>query len=128
MAGGGKETILIAEDEPLLREIVSFHLQEAGYTVLEADNGKDAIAMAQSHRGQIHLLLTDVIMTGGVNGLELAASLGEMQPGLKVLYMTGYTADLIDQKGMSDLQNKMLQKPFSANSLRRKIREVLLVA
>ncbi len=127
-AAGGEETILIAEDEPMLREVVSFHLQEAGYTVLEADNGEDAIQMAQSHHGKIHLLLTDVVMTGGINGLELAASLGTIQPGLKVIYMTGYTADLIDQKGMASLQNRMLQKPFSADTLRRKIREVLLVA
>ncbi len=124
----GEETILIAEDEPLLREVVSFHLQEAGYTVLEADNGQDAIQMARSHQGKIHLLLTDVVMTGGINGLELAANLGALQPGLKVIYMTGYAADLIDQKGMANLQNRMLQKPFSADTLRRKIREVLLVA
>jgi two-component system cell cycle sensor histidine kinase/response regulator CckA len=124
-AGGGDETILIAEDEALLCEIVRLQLETAGYTVLEAHDGMEAMAVAENHSGKIHLLLTDVVMAGGKNGLELAASLLSMQPGLKVVYMTGYTADLIDQKGMADLQDRMLQKPFTAVSLRRKIREVL---
>jgi two-component system, cell cycle sensor histidine kinase and response regulator CckA len=127
-AGGGDETILIAEDEPLLCEIVRLQLETAGYTVLEAHDGTEAMAVAENHNGKIHLLLTDVVMAGGKNGLELAASLLSMQPGLKVVYMTGYTADLIDQKGMADLQDRMLQKPFTAVSLRRKIREVLSAA
>jgi two-component system cell cycle sensor histidine kinase/response regulator CckA len=96
--------------------------------VLEAHDGTEAMAVAENHSGKIHLLLTDVVMAGGKNGLELAASLLSMQPGLKVVYMTGYTADLIDQKGMADLQDRMLQKPFTAVSLRRKIREVLSAA
>lgn len=128
VAGGGDETILVAEDEPLLCEIVRVQLEAAGYTVLEAHDGTEAMAVAETHSGKIHLLLTDVVMTGGKNGLELAASLLSMQPGLKVIYMTGYTADLIDQKGMTDLQDRLLQKPFTAASLRRKIREVLSTA
>jgi CheY-like chemotaxis protein len=128
VARGGDETILIAEDEPLLCEIVRLQLENAGYTVLEAHNGTEAMAVAENHGGNIHLLLTDVVMAGGKNGLELAASLLSKQPGLKVIYMTGYTADLIDQKGMADLQDRMLQKPFTAASLRRKIREVLATA
>ncbi|MGC2695485.1 MAG: PAS domain S-box protein [Candidatus Angelobacter sp.] len=123
---GGGEAILLAEDEPLLSEIVRLQLQSAGYTVLEAHNGKEALEIAQNHAGSIDLLLTDVLMSGGMNGLELAASLVSMRPGLKVLYMTGYTADVIDAKGVSNLQGNILQKPFSAVSLRHKIREVLI--
>lgn len=124
-ADGGEETILLAEDEPMLCEIVRFQLENAGYTVLEAHDGQEALEVAQNHRGTIDLLLTDVLMTGGTNGLELAAHLGPTRPELKVLYMTGYTAEVIDAKGLTDLQDKVLQKPFTAVSLRKKIREVL---
>jgi CheY-like chemotaxis protein len=124
-ANGGEETILLAEDEPMLCEIVRFQLENAGYTVLEAHDGQEALEVAQNHRGTIDLLLTDVLMTGGTNGLELAAHLGPTRPELKVLYMTGYTAEVIDAKGLTDLQDKVLQKPFTAVSLRKKIREVL---
>ncbi len=124
-ADGGEETILLAEDEPMLCEIVRFQLENAGYTVLEAHDGREALAVAQNHRGTIDLLLTDVLMTGGTNGLELAAHLSPTRPALKVLYMTGYTADVIDAKGLTNLQDKVLQKPFTAVSLRKKIREVL---
>ncbi|HEU4417082.1 MAG TPA: PAS domain S-box protein [Candidatus Angelobacter sp.] len=125
---GQGEAILLAEDEPLLSEIVRFQLESAGYTVLAASNGKEALEVGLKHRGSIDLLLTDVLMAGGMNGLELAASLTEAQPGLKVLYMTGYTADVMDTKGASNLQGNILQKPFTADSLRHKIREVLVQA
>ena len=125
-ADGGGETILLAEDEPLLCEIVRLQLESAGYRVLEAHSGREALELAQNHKGRIDLLLTDILMSGGMNGLDLAASLTAMRPGLKVLYMTGYTAEVIDAKGMTDLQDKVLQKPFTAASLRRKIREVLV--
>jgi two-component system cell cycle sensor histidine kinase/response regulator CckA len=124
-ADGGDETILLAEDEPMLCEIVRIQLENAGYTVLEAHDGKEALEVAQNHTGKIDLLLTDVLMTGGTNGLELAAYIGPTRPELKVLYMTGYTADVIDAKGMTNVQDKVLQKPFTAVSLRNKIREVL---
>jgi two-component system, cell cycle sensor histidine kinase and response regulator CckA len=122
---GGDETILLAEDEPLLREIFRMQLEDAGYTVLEAPNGKEATRVAQHHHKKIHLLLTDLVMAGGTNGLELAAQLNTTQPGIKVVYMTGYTADVIDPKGMAVMQDRILQKPFSSASLLRKIREVL---
>jgi two-component system cell cycle sensor histidine kinase/response regulator CckA len=124
-AEGGEETILLAEDEPMLCEIVRFQLQEAGYTVLETHDGKEALEVAQSHNGRIDLLLTDILMTGGTNGIELATHLGPIRPDLKVLYMTGYTADVIDSKGLTNLRDKVLQKPFTASTLRNKIREVL---
>jgi PAS domain S-box-containing protein len=124
-ATGGDETILLAEDEPLLREIFRMQLEGAGYTVIEAPNGKEATKMAECHQEKIHLLLTDLVMEGGTNGLELAAQLNTTQPGIKVVYMTGYTADVIDPKGMAFMQDRILQKPFSSASLLRKIREVL---
>jgi PAS domain S-box-containing protein len=124
-ARGGDETILLAEDEPLLREIFRMQLEGAGYTVLEAPNGKEAAELAQRHRDKIHLLLTDLVMAGGTNGVELAEKLSKTQPGIKIVYMTGYTADVIDPKGMADMQDRILQKPFSGVSLLRKIREVL---
>ncbi len=124
----GVETILLAEDEPMLREIVRMQLEGAGYTVLEAPNGKEATELAQKHSERIDLLLTDMVMAGGTNGVELAANLNATQPGIKVVYMTGYTADVIDPKGMEDMQDRILQKPFSGASLLRKIREVLSTA
>ena len=80
---------------------------------------------AAHHHEKIHLLLTDLVMAGGTNGLELAERLNTTQPGIKVVYMTGYTADVINPKGMADMQDRILQKPFSSHSLLRKIREVL---
>ncbi|HWX56306.1 MAG TPA: PAS domain S-box protein [Verrucomicrobiae bacterium] len=125
---GGHETVLIAEDEPLLSEFIRINLESVGYTVLEAHGTAEAIEIARKHSGSIDLLLTDVLMPGTMNGLELAASLGSLRPKLKVLYMTGYSANLIDRKGMADLQNRLLQKPFSGIALRRRIREVLASA
>jgi two-component system, cell cycle sensor histidine kinase and response regulator CckA len=124
-ASGGNETILLAEDEPLLREIFRMQLEGAGYQVLEAQNGDEAAEIAEKHRNRIHLLLTDLVMAGGTNGVELAATLNATQPGIKVVFMTGYTADVIDPKGMADIQDRILQKPFSGALLLRKIREVL---
>jgi len=124
-ASGGNETILLAEDEPLLREIFRMQLEGAGYKVLEAENGDEAAEIAEKHRNRIHLLLTDLVMAGGTNGVELAATLNATQPGIKVVFMTGYTADVIDPKGMADIQERILQKPFSGASLLRKVREVL---
>jgi PAS domain S-box-containing protein len=124
-ASGGNETILLAEDEPLLREIFRMQLEDAGYKVLEAHNGDEAAEIAEKHRNRIHLLLTDLVMAGSTNGVELAATLNATQPGIKVVFMTGYTADVIDPKGMADIQDRILQKPFSGASLLCKIREVL---
>jgi two-component system, cell cycle sensor histidine kinase and response regulator CckA len=124
-ADRGEETVLLAEDEPMLREVVRLQLEDAGYTVLQAHNGSDALLQAQNYKGKIDLLLTDVLMDGGMNGIGLATLLEQARPELKVLYMTGYTADAIDAKGLADLQDKVLQKPFTADVLRHRIREVL---
>lgn len=125
---GGQETILLAEDEPLVSEFTRCTLENAGYTVLEAHNSQEAIEIARTHRGQIDLLLTDVLMSGGTNGLDLAANLSSLLPELKVLYMTGYTADLIGRQETADIKSRILQKPFTGTVLRRRIREMLASA
>jgi CheY-like chemotaxis protein len=121
----GDETILLAEDEPALREVLHLQLEDSGYNVLDAHNAAEALEVAHKHSGSIDLLLTDVLMSGRLNGFELAAELKSMWPDLKVIYMTGYTADAIDAKGFADLQNSILQKPFTTDALLRKLRDVL---
>lgn len=120
----GTETILVVEDETLVRQIVSEILTEGGYTVLKAVNGSEALQLYQQYPGPIHLLLTDMVMPGGFNGRELAKRLQQMYPGLKVLYMSGYTDNAIASQGL-DTEIYFLQKPFTALTLERKVREVL---
>jgi CheY-like chemotaxis protein len=121
----GSETILVVEDEAVVRQLVSEILTESGYTVLEAVNGSEAFQICQQHPGPIHLLLTDMIMPGGLNGRELTKHLEQMYPALKVLYMSGYTDKAIVNQGVLDTEISFLQKPFTAVALERKVREVL---
>lgn len=121
----GSETILVVEDEAVVRQLVSEVLAEGGYSVLEAVNGSEAIQLCQNHAGPIHLLLTDMVMPGGLNGRDLAKRLQQMYPGLKVLYMSGYTDNAIASQGVLDTETYFLQKPFTALTLERKVREVL---
>ncbi|HTE19107.1 MAG TPA: PAS domain S-box protein, partial [Armatimonadota bacterium] len=88
---GGAETVLLVEDEEMVRGLVRTVLQMNGYTVLEAINGQEALAFATAHPGPIHVLLTDVVMPGGLTGPAVAAQLSALRPGLKVLFMSGYT-------------------------------------
>ena len=118
-------TILIADDEILLSELIRIILEGEGYNVLEAHSGVEAIEVARVHSGRIDLLLTDILMSGGTNGLELAATLGSLRPGLKVLYMSAYTADLVDAESAAELHNRLLKKPFAHASLLCKVREIL---
>ncbi|HXF96086.1 MAG TPA: ATP-binding protein [Gemmatimonadales bacterium] len=121
---GGSETILLAEDDELLRPLARGLLQKLGYTVLEAKNADQALAMGRDRGGAIDLLVADVVMPGG-SGRELATRLAEARPGLKVLYMSGYTDDAIVQHGMLEPGLHFLQKPFTPSVLARKVREVL---
>jgi PAS domain S-box-containing protein len=120
----GTETILLVEDEGSLRELARGCLQRGGYTVLEAREGRAAIEIASRHDQPIHLLLTDVIMPG-LSGRDLADSLLGPRPDMKVLYMSGYTDDLIAHQGVLDPGTSLLEKPFSVESLLIKVREVL---
>jgi two-component system cell cycle sensor histidine kinase/response regulator CckA len=120
----GQETILLVEDEPAILRLTARILQRHGYTVLEAIGPGEAIRMAREHAGEIHMLMTDVIMPE-MNGRDLAKSLLSLYPLLKRLFMSGYTADVIAHHGVLDEGVGFIQKPFSAQSLANKVKEVL---
>jgi len=120
----GTETVLLVEDEANLRYLARQYLEKQGYKVIEAADGAVAMQIAVAHEGVIHLLLTDVIMPG-MNGRELAQRISEIRPNVKVLYMSGYTENVIGQGGMLDAGVRLLQKPFNLRDLKSKVREVL---
>ena len=120
----GTETILLVEDEANLRYLARQYLEKQGYRVIEAADGAVAMQIAVAHEGVIHLLLTDVIMPG-MNGRELAQRISEIRPNVKVLYMSGYTENVIGQNGTLDAGVRLLQKPFNLRDLKSKVREVL---
>ncbi len=123
-APAGAETILLVEDEPALRALARYILEMKGYQVLEAGNGAEAIQVCESHRGPIHLLVTDVIMPGQ-SGPRLAAQLSALRPALPVLFLSGYSDDEIMHHGVLDSGRPFLQKPFTPEMLTQKVREVL---
>jgi DNA-binding response OmpR family regulator len=120
----GTETILLVEDEANLRYLARQYLEKQGYKVIEAADGAVAMQIAVAHEKVIHLLLTDVIMPG-MNGRELAQRICEIRPNVKVLYMSGYTENVIGHNGMLDAGVRLLQKPFNLRDLKSKVREVL---
>jgi PAS domain S-box-containing protein len=120
---GGDETVLVTEDDSMVRALAVRILTENGYTVLEAENGEEALALCQKHEGPIHLLLTDVVMPE-MRGQELAAKARALFPGIRVLLMSGYSADMVSALEPSTAET-MLQKPFSVKSLLRMVRKVL---
>jgi PAS domain S-box-containing protein len=121
---GGSETILLVEDEGTVRSVAARVLQNQGYRVLASSNGQEALSLLEQVEGNIDLILTDVVMPD-MGGLELAARLQSRWPGLKVVYMSGYAEGDKLQPGVYDYQRSFLQKPFSAESLMLKVREVL---
>lgn len=118
------ETILLVEDEAVVRRAAAAILRRAGYTILEASNGADALAIADCHPSSIDLLLTDVVMPG-MSGPELARRLADVRPKVAVLYMSGYTANVIGREGRLDADVAFLEKPFTPNHLLEKVRAVL---
>ena len=120
----GTETILLVEDEANLRYLARQYLEKQGYKVIEAADGAVAMQIAVAHEKVIHLLLTDVIMPG-MNGRELAQRITEIRPNVKVLYMSGYTENVIGHNGTLDAGVRLLQKPFNLRDLKSKVREVL---
>jgi len=122
----GTETILVVEDEAMVRDLTLEVLKESGYTVISAERPDDALRICSQNEGPIDLLLTDVVMPG-MSGLELAERLKPERPKMKVLYVSGYTADAVARRGMSDPKTAFLQKPFAPGALVRKVREVLEV-
>jgi two-component system, cell cycle sensor histidine kinase and response regulator CckA len=123
-AVGGRETILLVEDESQLRRLAETMLERLGYKVLEAESPGAAILLVEKFDETIHLLLTDVVMPA-MNGKELAKRIDAIKPGIKVLFMSGYTANAIAHRGVLDKGLHFLQKPFSRNQLAKAVREAL---
>lgn len=121
----GTETILLVEDELSVRELASHVLRMDGYRVLEADSGADALRVGEEYVHTIDLLVTDVIMPGGINGRELAEQLAKKRPDMKILYMSGYTNNAIAKFGVLETDLAFLQKPFTLRALSAKTRQVL---
>jgi two-component system cell cycle sensor histidine kinase/response regulator CckA len=124
-ASGGTETIFIVEDEPSLREIARTILECSGYRILEASSGKDALNVWNQSSSRIDLLLTDMVMPGGVSGMELAGHLQTLQPGLKIVFTTGYSAHEISSEMLARTQADFLQKPYSHDELTKIVRDCL---
>jgi CheY-like chemotaxis protein len=125
-AAGGAETILIAEDDGAVRRLARDVLVNEGYTVVDARDGDEALAIARQYPGPIHLLIADVVMPG-LSGRDLAVRLGEERPDARVLYTSGYTEDVMRRAGFED-GLKLLAKPFLPADLLRKVSEVLATA
>ena len=120
----GNEVILLVEDEPMILSMTTKMLERHGYTVLPVATPNEAIRLARNHTGDLHLLLTDVVMPE-MNGRDLAENLISLYPKLKRLFMSGYTANVIAHQGVLDEGVDFIQKPFSRNDLAAKVREVL---
>jgi two-component system, cell cycle sensor histidine kinase and response regulator CckA len=120
----GDETILLAEDDRTVRALTRQVLQTCGYTVLEAVHGIEALQLAENHAGPVHLLVSDMVMPE-MGGRRLAERIVALKPGIKLLYLSGYTVDALVRKGVMESEIAFLQKPFSPSILVRKVREVL---
>jgi len=120
----GCETVLLVEDEALVRQASRQFLVRSGYAVLEANDGEDALRVSRKHRGPIHLMVTDVVMPR-MGGPRLAERLAEERPDMQVLFVSGYAENTVLQHGKIDVGTRFLQKPFSLKALARKVREIL---
>jgi len=123
-AAGGTETILLVEDEPTILRMTRIMLEKNGYSVLPADTPAEAVEKAKKYSGAIDLLMTDVVMPE-MNGRDLAAKLINLHPNIKLLFMSGYTANVIAHQGVLDDGVAFIQKPFSMADMTMKVREVL---
>ena len=121
---GRHETVLLVEDEPAMLVMTSAMLERQGYTVLAAAAPREAMDLARRRKGKIDLLMTDVVMPE-MNGRDLAEALQTIRPGLKCLFMSGYTANTIAHRNILDSSVNYLQKPFSLAELAAKVRDVL---
>lgn len=120
----GGETILLAEDDNQVRRIAMRALSQLGYQIIEASNGKEALEKAKQWEGDIHLLLTDVVMPE-MGGKQLVEALSPLRPQMRILYMSGYTSNTIVHQGELDPGTQLLTKPFTPDILSRRVREVL---
>jgi len=120
----GNETVLLVEDDESLRPLMRRVLEKHGYAVLEARHGKDAMRVAGGHGGAVDLVITDVVMPE-MGGRELAERLASARPSSKILFVSGYTDDVVIRQGILDKGRPFLQKPFTPQELLTKAREVL---
>jgi two-component system cell cycle sensor histidine kinase/response regulator CckA len=120
----GTETVLLVEDEATLRMLVSEVLQDCGYTILEAQDGMEALRVSEEYQGPIDVLMTDVVMPN-MGGRELAERISARRPDTKMIFLSGYTDDAVVRHGVLSADVAFLQKPFSSDALRQKIRTVL---
>ena len=120
----GDETVVLVEDEPLVKNLVSDVLHKSGYQVMEFINGREALTWAKRHDGVVHLLVTDVVMPG-MSGIELARQLAPDRPEMRVLFFSGYTDDLVERQGVLRPGRAFLQKPFTPDTLLRRVRMLL---
>ncbi|MCH7766753.1 MAG: PAS domain S-box protein [Acidobacteria bacterium] len=120
----GSETVLLVEDEEPVRKLAREFLENTGYTVLEAEDPVEAMHLSDRHQGPIHLMVTDVVMPK-MSGHELAQQMASVRPEMKVLYVSGYTDDALGQYGVPTQDSFFLQKPFSLDTLARKMRTLL---
>jgi CheY-like chemotaxis protein len=118
------ETVLLAEDDPAVRSMTRSVLEESGYTVIEAADGRDAVEKLEKNRGRLDLLIVDVVMPKK-NGKEVFEEAKRLKPGIKVLFMSGYPAHIIQEKGILEEGLSFISKPATPHDLLRKIREVL---
>ncbi len=121
---GHGETILLVEDDPSILDMGKAMLEKMGYTVLRAGDPKQALEIAKTHGGKIHLLMTDVVMPQ-MSGKVLAEQIHNVNPDMKVLFMSGYTANVIAHRGILDAEVHFIQKPFSMKDLAFKVRNTL---
>jgi signal transduction histidine kinase/ActR/RegA family two-component response regulator/HAMP domain-containing protein len=122
---GGDETILIVEDEEILREMARDILKDCGYRLLEASTGKEALEMWRKRAGEIDLVLTDMVMPEGISGVDLAERLLADRPDLKIIFTSGYTSNEINAELLARSQARFLQKPYSHTTLARAVRDCL---
>ncbi len=120
----GTETVLLVEDEQQLRQFLGDILRRNGYTVLEAKDGAEAVQISERHPNPIHLMVTDVVMPA-ISGHQLVQCLTQLRPEMKMLYISGYVEDPVVRYGVLAKAVPLLEKPFSEESLLRKVRDVL---
>jgi CheY-like chemotaxis protein len=124
-AMGGRETVLVVEDHAEVREYAAAALGAYGYQVMEAANAEEALLLCEREGERIDLILTDVVMPG-LSGRELADRLKQRGHGIKVLFMSGYTGDIMLHHGVLQKEAEFIQKPFGPDQLARKVREMLM--
>jgi CheY-like chemotaxis protein len=122
---GGQETILVVEDEPIVRDLANMILSDCGYKVLEAATGAEALRVWERHQGNIQLLITDIVMPDGMSGMELAEHLHSAQPELKIIFASGYSTDNLDTDFVRRGLARVLPKPYTHVTLPQAVRKCL---